>query len=78
MVLEWIVIALASVPMVVYVVSRLRFTNPNIRVTIAGQQSGDPIPLPAKSGTLMVGVSTEGERDIVLWEAQVWYSIERL
>lgn len=62
---------------IIYMISRLYY-RPRISLIVGGQQSGTPVPLPSNEGMILLGVTTDLKKEVVLEEVRVEYDDNRL
>ena len=64
---------LALIPIFSYIVSRFYY-NPKVLLTLGGQQSGTPIPLPSPKDKMWIGISTKSDKNVLIKEVLVQYN----
>jgi len=68
---------LALIPILVYIVSRVYY-HPKIFLTVGGQQSGTPIPLPSSSNEISVGVGARSNKETIIKEVLLQFSSQEV
>jgi hypothetical protein len=63
---------LALIPIFSYLVLRFYY-NPRVFLTVGGQQSGTPIPLPSSNDKMYIGIGTKSSKEILIKEVLVQY-----
>jgi hypothetical protein len=66
-------LSIDAILIVIYLVAPTRY-NSQISIILSGQQSGNPIPVLSREGTIWLGITSDQDKDISLEEIRVEYN----